>query len=136
MKMNKMIQMGLVALVVSFVLVCGVMTQEASGVPGVLPGEVLGNPAHWGELEKISGTVERIDRAKKEIVLQTEEGEMTIFTDKETITSAWARKLPFARVKKGMWAIIEYVKEGDKPIARWINVAKTKDEMEKRMEIR
>jgi len=125
--MNKMILLGVAALAVSVALPFGVNARE-----------VYGTPAYWGDLEKISGTVERVDKAKNEIVLQTEEGMVTLSMDKGTIISAWWRKLPLSGVKKGKWATIEYeyLKEGNERLARWIDAAKTKAQMEKWFTIR
>jgi hypothetical protein len=125
--MKKMILLGVAALAVSVALPFGANARE-----------VYGTPAHWGNLEKISGTVERVDKTKNEIVLQTEEGMVTLSMDKGTIISAWWRKLPLSRVKKGMWTTIEYeyVKGGSERLARWIDAAKTKAEMEKWFNIR
>ncbi len=125
--MKRMILLGLAALAVSIALPFGVNAREVYGTPG-----------YWGDLEKTSGTVEKVDKAKKEIVLQTEEGMVTLVMDKGTIISAWWRKLPLSGVKKGMWATIEYeyTEEGKERLSRWIDAAKTKAQMEKWFTIR
>ena len=130
--MRRSVGMYFLVLALSFVFASAVMAREAM-MPqrGVMPGEIVTTPEHWGKLEKFTGAVENVDMAKHEVVVQSQKGKMTFLVDPETIISNWTQHLPFSKVEKGMWTTVEYVMKANKPIARWINVAKTEAQLEK-----
>ncbi len=54
---------------------------------------------------------------------------------KKTIASNWTQELALSQVKKGMWTTIEYAKGGDTLVARWIDVANSKTQLEEREKV-
>jgi hypothetical protein len=103
---------------------------------GVVAEEIISTPENWGKLDgKITGTIERVDKAGNEITVQSEQGKMIFFTDNKTIASNWTQKLPLSEVKKGMWTTVEYAKRGDRLVARWIDVANSKAQLENREKV-
>ena len=51
-------------------------------------------------------------------------------TDKTKIMEG-KKELPFSDLKKGMWASVEYMKEGDKLMASMVSVSPPKEMMKK-----
>jgi hypothetical protein len=98
---------------------------------GVVAKEIMGTPENWGRLEgKITGTIERVDKTSSEMTVQSEQGKMIFVIDNKTIVSNWAQKLPLSEVRNGMWTTVEYSKKGDNLVARWIDVANSKAQLE------
>ncbi len=121
--MKRTILMSIVALAISVAFVSGVMAQQK-------PAPTQTGSAQKARWEKIRGVIEKVDEASKEVFVESPKekmafsiGEHTTITDAVTI-----QKMPFAALKKGMWATVEYGKEGKKLVAEWINVHMAKAE--------
>ena len=74
--------------------------------------------------EKVKGVIEKVDEAKKEVLVQGEKEKMTFAVGEQTKISEVSTKLPLSDLKKGMSVTVEYKKEGNKLLAEWIDVAK------------
>lgn len=108
--------MGIFALMMSVAFVSGIMAQQK---PATTPAPA----AQQSKLEKFSGTVEKVDSAKKEVFLKQGKEKMTFsFGEKAKITEG-KKELSLNDLKKGMNVSVEYTKEGNKLIAESINVS-------------
>ena len=133
--MNKTILMGIVALAISVAFVSVGMAQQtpaaaqkpaAAQAPAAVqkPASAQTAPAkeNW---EKVRGVIEKVDEATKEVTVQTQKDKMMTFSvGEKTKISGANTKLPFSDLKKGMSVTVEYKKEGNKPLAAWIDVTK------------
>ena len=111
--------MSIVALAVSVAFVSGVMAQQKPAPAA---------PSQESKLEKFSGVVEKVDEAAKDLLVQFHKEKMTFSMGDHTKIMEGKKELPFTDLKKGMWASVEYKKEGNKLIAESISVAVPKVE--------
>jgi hypothetical protein len=119
MKMKKTILMSLVTLAISVALVSGVMAQQK-------PAPARVTTPQESKLEKFNGVVEKIDEATKDVVVQFHKEKMTFSLGDHSKIMEGKKELPFTDLKKGMWASVEYKKEGDKLMAESISVSMPK----------
>ena len=117
MNMKKTILMGIIALAVSVAFVSGVMAQQKPA-PAAAAQEM--------KLEKFSGAIEKVDEATKDVLVQLHKEKMTFSMGDHTKIMEGKKELPFTDLKKGMWASVEYKKEGNKLIAESISVSMPK----------
>jgi Cu/Ag efflux protein CusF len=104
---------------------------------GVMAREYVSTPKHWqGQLEKFTGRIEKVDLTNKVVTVQSGQNTMTFSTDHKTITSDWTQKIPFSGLKEGMWTTVEYTHKGGQTVARWIDVAHSKAQLEQRAEVK
>jgi len=76
------------------------------------------------KLAKFRGTIEKIDEAAKTIEVKGKKTEpLTFSTDEKTKIMMGGKEASFAELKKGQYVIVEYRKEGMKPIAVTITEA-------------
>ena len=68
--------------------------------------------------------IEKVDEAKKEVLVQGEKENMTFSVGGQRKISEIFTRLPLPDLKKGMSVTVEYKKEGNKLLAEWIDVAK------------
>lgn len=115
--MKKTILMSIVAFAVSLAFVSGVLAQQKPA-PTAAPQET--------KLEKFSGVVEKVDGANKDILVQFHKEKLTFSMGDHTKIMEGKKELPFTDLKKGMWASLEYRKEGDKLIAESLSVSMPK----------
>jgi Cu/Ag efflux protein CusF len=115
--MKRRIWMGSAILVISLAFVTGMMAQ---------PNQVLAQTTQAKELnwEKVSGTIEKVDKTKKEVHVTSDRGNMVFTLGKKTIVSQDGYKFPIAGLKKGTKVLVEYEKKDNKMIAEWISVEK------------
>jgi biopolymer transport protein ExbD len=145
---------GILAVVVSLFFVTAVMAQQQKPVqnpattqesksPAATPQESKSPaattqeskspavPPQESKLEKFSGVVEKVDSGTKDVLVQFHKEKMTFsLTDKTKIMEG-KKELPFSDLKKGMWASVEYMKEGDKLMASMVSVSPPKEMMKK-----
>ncbi len=114
--MRRTILTGIFTLMISFAFVSGVMAQQK---PAATPAPAS-KPYIWG---MFSGTVEKIDSAKKEVVVKQGKEEMTFsLSDKAKVTES-KKELSFNDLKKGENVSIEYTKEGSNLTAESISLS-------------
>ena len=116
--MKKTILMSIVALAVSFAFVSGVMAEQKPTPQAATSQET--------KLEKFSGVVEKVDEATKDVLVQFHKEKMTFSTGEHTKIMEGKKEMPFSDLKKGMWASVEYKKEGDKLMAESMHVSMAK----------
>jgi Cu/Ag efflux protein CusF len=115
-KMKRTILMGIFALMMSVAFVSGVMAQQK---PATAPAPA----AQQSKLEKFSGTVEKVDSAKKEVFVKMNKEEMTFSLGEKAKIMEGKKELSLKDLKKGMNVSVEYSKEGNKLNAESINVS-------------
>lgn len=115
-KMKRTILMGIFALMVSVAFVSGAMAQQK---PAATPAPA----AQQSKLEKFSGTVEKVDSAKKEVFVKMNKEEMTFTLGEKAKIMEGKKELSLNDLKKGTNVSVEYTKEGNKLIAESINVS-------------
>jgi hypothetical protein len=137
---------GIVAVVVSLFFVTAVMAQQQKPIQNPATTQESKSPAassqeskapavppQESKLEKFSGMVEKVDPATQDVLVQFHKEKMTFsLTDKTKITEG-KKELPFSDLKKGMWASVEYKKEGNKLMASAVSVSSPKGMTKKEM---
>ncbi len=113
--MRKTISMSMLALMISFAFVSGVMAQQK---PATTPAPAAQQP----KLEKFSGTVEKVDAAKKEVVVKQGKEEMTFSLGEKAKIMEGTKMLSLNDLKKGTNVSVEYAKAGTKLTAESISV--------------
>ena len=113
--MKRTILMGIFALMVSFAFVSGVMAQQK---PAATPAPAV----QQSKLEKFTGTVEKVDSAKKEVFVKQGKEEMTFSLGEKAKIMEGKKELSLNDLKKGTNVSVEYTKEGTKLIAQSISV--------------
>ncbi len=111
--------MGIIALAVSMFFVSGVMAQEK-------PAPASTATPQESNLEKFSGVVVKLDEGKKDVLVQFHKDKMTFSLDEHTKIMEGKKELAFSDLQKGMWASLEYKKQGDKLVAGLIHVSMPK----------
>jgi len=117
--MKRTILTSILALAISVAFVSGVMAQEKS-TPAQSPA------AQETKMEKFSGVVEKVDEATKDVLVQFHKEKMTFSLGDKTKIVEGKKELPFSDLKKGMWASVEYKKEGEKLMAESVSVSMPK----------
>jgi hypothetical protein len=128
-KMQKTILMSMVALAISIAVVSAGMAQQnpaGAQIPAAAqkPASAQAAPAQKTMWEKVRGMIEKVDEAKKEVLVQGEKEKMTFSVGEQTKISEVSTKLTLSDLKKGMSVTVEYKKEGNKLLAEWIDVTK------------
>jgi len=108
--------MSALVLAISVLFVSGVMAQQKPApAPVTTPQE--------SKLEKFSGVVGKVDETNKDVLVQFHKEKQIFSMDDHTKIMEGKKDLAFSDLKKGMWASLEYKKEGDKLIAESIHVS-------------
>ncbi len=124
--MKRTIVIGVFALMMSVAFVSGVMAQQKPPTPA--PAATAPSSALESKLEKFSGSVDKVDTAKKDVSVKMGKEEMTFsLSDKAKILEG-TKELSLNDLKKGMNVSVEYKKEGTKLIAESISVGSKKAE--------
>jgi Cu/Ag efflux protein CusF len=118
--LKKQLLMSFVALAFSVVFVSGGMAQQNPAA--TQPASVQ------AKMEKFNGVIEKVDQMNKEFVAQFHKETMTFSVGEHTKFMEVTKSLPFSDLKKGMWASVEYQKEGTKMVANLVNVSMPKTE--------
>jgi hypothetical protein len=119
-KLKKTLKMSFVALAVSAAFASAGMAQQRPATPQPAPAQA--------KMEKFNGVVEKVDPANQEFVAQFHKETMAFSVGENTKFMEGSRNLPFGDLKKGMWANVEYQKEGTKWVANRVNVSMPKAE--------
>ncbi len=121
------------ALALSGALVVGALaqqTQAPAGSPSQAPmgssQQPMKSTSHE-KLQKFMGTVERVDEAKKEIMVKKDGGkEMTFTWGDQTKFMEGKKDVSFSDLKEGMKVTVQYRREGDKFFAEKVNARMAK----------
>lgn len=106
------------ALAISVIFVAVVMAAEQKAPASATPAVP--------KFEKFKGVVEKVDEAKKDILVKSDKEEMTFsLTDKTKVTEG-KKELSFADLKSGLSVTVKYKKEGDKLVVFRVSVHKPK----------
>jgi len=103
-------------LAVSVAFVTGVMAQQN-------PAPAPAAAAQETKLEKFNGVIEKVDEAAKNVLVQFHKEKITFSTGDHTKIMEGKKELPFSDLKMGMWASVEYKKEGNQLLAQSISVS-------------
>ncbi len=125
--MRKTILTIVLALITSMALAAGVMAQQKSA-----PTTPAASAA--AKMEKFSGAVDRLDAARKEIVVKKGNDLKTFSWGDSTKFMEGKKALAFADLKEGMKVTIQYKEEGGKLTAERVNVSKPKTSAKKSTE--
>ncbi|MFB3885684.1 MAG: hypothetical protein ACE144_10690 [Thermodesulfobacteriota bacterium] len=117
--MNKRMLTSLLALGLSVVFVSGVMAQEK-------PAPAQTAPVEAAKMEKFNGVIVKVDEATKDVLVQFHKEKMTFSSGEHTKIVEGRKELPLSDLRKGMWASVEYKKEGEKLVAESIHVSMPK----------
>jgi Cu/Ag efflux protein CusF len=120
----KTILMSVLALAISVVFVSGVMAQEKQA-----PAQAT--TTQETKLEKFNGVVEKVDQATKDVLVRFHKENMTFSVGDHTKIVEGKKELPFTDLKKGMWASVQYKKEGNKLVAESMHVSTPKMQAKK-----
>jgi len=112
--MKKTILMSIVALAVSvgFISVAMALQKPAPAAT-----------AQETKLEEFHGVIEKVDEATKDVLVQFHKEKLTFSMDDKTKITEGKKELSFADLKNGMWASVEYKKEGNKLMTESISVS-------------
>ncbi len=104
-----------VALVMSVAFVSGVLAAQSK--PMAPPAKTA-----QATFEKFSGVINKIDAAKKEIVVKQGKDEKSFYWGDHTKFMQGDKEVSFSALKKGTDVTVEYNKEGAKLMAERIDV--------------
>lgn len=132
--MKKTILMSAVVMAISIAFVSvGMAQQRPAGMQKPASAQIfaavqkfaMAQPASGKEnWEKARGEIVNVNKAPKEITVQTANEKMVFSVSGKTKISEVSTKLPFSDLKKGMPVTVEYKKEGNRALAEWIDVNK------------
>jgi hypothetical protein len=117
---KKTLMMSFVALAVSLAFASAGMAQQKPAVSQPAPAQA--------KMERFNGVVEKVDPANKDFVAQFHKETMTFSVGESTKFMEGSKNFPFSDLKKGMWANVEYQKEGTRLVANMVNVSMPKAE--------
>jgi len=124
--MKRTMLMGIFALMISFAFVSGVMAQQKPAATPAPTTQQSKPAAQQPKLEKFSGTVEKVDSAKKEVSVKQGKEEMTFSLAEKAKIMEGKKEVSLNDLKKGTNVSVEYTKEGTKLTAESISVAPMK----------
>jgi hypothetical protein len=150
-EMKKRIFTGIFGLALSLIFVSAVMAQEkaatATAAPAqqkpaatmaapaqMKPAAAMAAPAQQKpaaamaapmetKLEKFNGVVTNVDMAKKDFVVQYHKNKMSFSVGDNTKLFEGRKELKLSDLNKGLWASVEYQKEGNQTLAQSIHVS-------------
>jgi Cu/Ag efflux protein CusF len=117
--MRRTIWMSVVVLAALVAFASGVMAQQK-------PAPVQTPATQETKLEKFSGVIEKVDEAAKDVLVQFHKEKLTFSMGDHTKITEANKEVPLTGLKKGMWASVEYKKEGDKLMAETVSVSMPK----------
>jgi hypothetical protein len=86
-------------------------------------------PSKAMKSETFNGVVESVDTAKNVVAVEYHKDRMTFTVNDKTKLNEGERALKLAEVNKGLWASVEYQKEGNQMLAQSIHVGPVKQSM-------
>ena len=113
--MNKML-VSLFALAISLAFVSGAFAEQRSSSTPAATAPV-------SKLERFNGVIVKVDEATRDTLVQFHKEKMTFSFGDQTKITEGSKALTFGDLKKGLWASIEYRKEGDKLMAETVHVS-------------
>lgn len=119
MRMKKTLLTSILALAISVAFVSGVMAQQK-------PAPAQTAPVEATKMEKFKGVIEKVDEATKDVLVQFHKEKMTFSLGDHTKIMEGKKELPFTDLQKGMWASVEYKKEGNTLMAESMGVSMPK----------
>jgi len=122
--MNKKVLMGIIGLAVSLMFTSGVMAQEKASTATAAPAAAA--PAQAMKIEKFNGVIENVDMAKKDVVVEYHKDKMSFSVGDKTKVFEGKKELKLSDLTKGLWASVEYNKEGNQCLAQTIHVSPSK----------
>jgi Cu/Ag efflux protein CusF len=117
--MNKKVLMGVLGLAVSLMFTSGLMAQEKASTAAAAPLQEM-------KIEKFNGVIENVDTAKKDVVVEYHKDKMSFSVGDKTKVFEGKKELKLTDLKKGLWASVEYNKEGKQFLAQTIHVSPSK----------
>ena len=127
--MNKKVLMGIIGLAVSLMFTSGVMAQEKASTATAAPAAAApaaAAPAQAMKIEKFNGVIENVDMAKKDVVVEYHKDKMSFSVGDKTKVFEGKKELKLSDLTKGLWASVEYNKEGNQCLAQTIHVSPSK----------
>lgn len=129
--MKKRILTGIIGMAVSLMFVSAVMAQEKATTATAAPAQdkaatTTAAPALTMRLEKFNGVVENVDMAKKDVVVQYHKDRMSFSVGDKTKLFEGKKELKLSDLNKGLWASVEFQKEGNQLLAQSIHVSPVK----------
>ncbi len=121
--MKKTLLASILALAISVVFMSGVMAESKPAPQATTAQET--------KMEKFSGVVEKVDQANKDVLVEFHKEKMTFSFDDHTKILEGKKEMPFTDLKKGMWASVQYKKEGNKLLAESMHVSTSKTQARK-----
>ncbi len=121
--MRKTLWTTMLALAMSVAFVSGVMAQQNPAPVQTATAGTTKAPAEMAKLEKFSGVITKADEATKDVFVQFHKEKMTFSLGDQTKIMEGKKEVPFTDLKKGLWAFVEYKKEGDKLMAQSMSVS-------------
>jgi len=115
--MKRSLVLSTLIVAISMAFVSAVMAQQTAA-----PAQPA--PAAQTKLEKFSGVVEKVDPATKDVFMQANKKKMTFTLGDQTKIMEGTKAVPLTDLKKGMWASVEYKKEGNKLMAESVSLGK------------
>ncbi len=132
--MKKTILMSIVVFAISVAIVSvGTAQQKPAGMEKPVGAQIfaalqkfaMAQPASGKEnWEKVRGEIIDVNKAPKEITVQTSKEKMVFSVSEKTKISEVSTKRPLSDLKEGMPVTVEYRKEGNKALAEWIEVTR------------
>ncbi len=128
--MKRTILAVVLALSMTVAFVSGVMAQQTQ--PPVSSQAPMSSSQHpmkstsSEKLHKFTGTVSRVDEAKKEITLRKDSKDMTFAWSDQTKFMEGKKDVSFSDLKEGMKVTVQYRREGDKFFAEKVDAKMAK----------
>ena len=113
--MNKMV-VRLFALGISLAFVSGAFAQQQSSSTPAATAPV-------SRLERFNGVIVKVEEVTRDALVQFHKEKMTFSFGDQTKIAEGSKAVTFNDLKKGLWASIEYRKEGDKLMAETVHVS-------------
>jgi Cu/Ag efflux protein CusF len=122
--MKNKVLMGILGLAVSLMFTSGVMAQEKASTAAAAPAATA--RVQEMKLEKFNGVIENVDMAKKDVIVEYHKDKMSFSVGDKTKLFEGKKELKLSDLTKGLWASVEYTKEGNQYLAQTIHVSPSK----------
>jgi len=106
----------LFALGISLAFVSGAFAQQQSSSTPAATAPV-------SRLERFNGVIVKVEEVTRDALVQFHKEKMTFSFGDQTKIAEGSKAVTFNDLKKGLWASIEYRKEGDKLMAETVHVS-------------
>ncbi len=116
--MKKILLMNIMAVAAMALFASGVMAQNAPWVPSTF---VVGQGTPADFMGTFQGVIQGVDRKDDSMVVGNGSKDMTFYWEKDTVFNG-AGQMPVSRLERGEKISLRYMQEGDRLIARVVNV--------------